>query len=61
VHDMLYKTSISLFGTEKQRNDLLPDVLERNVIGCFSMVSSNEPSVEVDAISDHYVAYSYSD
>ncbi|KAJ3105274.1 fatty-acyl coenzyme A oxidase [Phlyctochytrium planicorne] len=44
VHEMLYRTSIELFGTEEQKNRLLPDVASYNVIGSFAMTELGHSS-----------------
>ncbi|KAI9342781.1 hypothetical protein DFJ73DRAFT_661456 [Zopfochytrium polystomum] len=44
VHDMLYRTSITLFGTEAQKAKFLPDVDDYNVFGCFAMTELGHSS-----------------
>ncbi|KAI8850357.1 hypothetical protein BC829DRAFT_369038 [Chytridium lagenaria] len=66
VHEMLYRTSIELFGTEEQKTQLLPDVENYNVIGSFSMTelghSSSlrdlETTATLDLATDEWVIHS---
>ncbi|KAJ3330122.1 acyl-Coenzyme A oxidase [Blyttiomyces sp. JEL0837] len=66
VHDMLYKTSITLFGTDEQKSKLLPDVDDYKVFGCFAMTelghSSSlrdlETTSTLDISSDEWIIHS---
>ncbi|KAJ3217076.1 fatty-acyl coenzyme A oxidase [Dinochytrium kinnereticum] len=66
VHEMLYRTSIELFGTEEQKAKLLPDVEKYNVIGSFAMTelghSSSlrdlETTATLDLETDEWVIHS---
>lgn len=56
VHDMLYRTSINLFGTEEQKTKFMPDIDSYKVLGCFAMTelghSSSLQDLETTATFD---------